>query len=113
CWHFGFIEDGGGGLTSLHVEEIVAADGLDGQGPIIAGFAAVVMILGVIIHRLDTDAVGGEESFLAGVEVFGLVVLAGVIGLHGLVVERVEFVGEVVVFHGRFGHKRHRKRKGK
>ena len=99
--HLGRVEHGGGGLSALDVEEVVAADQLDGEGAVVAGLAVPVVVLGVVEEVLHGEAVGGEEGLLVGGEVGGLVLVAGAVELHGMVVEGTEFVGEVVVFHER------------
>ena len=98
--HPGFVEDGGGRFSVLDVQEIVAADELDGEGAVVAGFAVVMVVLGVVIEILHGEAVGREEGRLVGGEVGACAGLAGGVEFDGLVVERAESVGEVVVFHG-------------
>src|ERR1019366_3599527 len=95
----GLIEHDGGGATALDAEEIIAADGLDQEGVVVAGFATADLILGIVIQMLGGDPVGREKVRFATLEIAGGIALALRVLLDRVVEESTELGGEVVVFH--------------
>lgn len=87
------------GAALLNVEKIIAADDLDREGVVVAGFAALMMVLGIVVKVLRRDPVGGEESLFIGGEIGVGAGSTGAVERDRFVVERAEIVSEIVVAH--------------
>ena len=97
--NFDLVQLDAGRLASLSIQKIVATHELDPEGLLEARFAAVVLVLGVVVKVLGGQAVGSEPGPLVGRE--ESLRAASPLGVKpdGPVVELMKSLGERIVFH--------------